>query len=274
MTLALDGTLVMAGAGKMGGALLSGLLARGLDPSHVIVQDPAPSVEVGALLERHDICWSPALAKLDVPPAVLLMAVKPQVMDDVFASLSRWASSDTLVVSIAAGRALASFERHLPSGTGVVRAMPNTPAAVGRGMTVCVGNAHVSARHRATADALLGALGKVAWVEDEALMDAVTAVSGSGPAYVFLVTELLAEAGRKAGLDAVLSAHLARETVIGAGALLECSEEDASHLRRNVASPGGTTAAALEVFMEDDRLGRLIDAAVRAAADRGRELSK
>ena len=270
--LALDGVLVLAGAGKMGGALLSGWLTRGLDPARVIVQDPAPPPEVRALLEAHGIVSRSTLDPSMPPPAVLLMAVKPQVMDAVFPPLARLAAQETLVVSIAAGRKIAAFERHLAPGTAVVRAMPNTPAAIGSGITVCVGNAHVTPRQKAVCDALLGAVGEVAWVDDETLMDAVTAVSGSGPAYVFLLAECLAEAGVAAGLSDRLAGQLARATVSGAGELLRRSDLDPSVLRQNVTSPGGTTAAALSVLMAPSGLSELLTKAVAAAAKRSREL--
>jgi pyrroline-5-carboxylate reductase len=208
------------------------------------------------------------------PPAVLVIAVKPQAMDAVFPPLARLAGPDTLVVSIAAGRGIAGFERHLAADIAVVRAMPNTPAAVGRGITVCVGNAHLRPGQRDLCDALLGAVGQVAWVDDESAMDAVTAVSGSGPAYVFLLTECLAEAGVAAGLTEVLARQLARATVSGSGELLRLSEDDPAVLRRNVTSPGGTTAAALAVLMAPGGLKELLEKAVAAAARRSRELAK
>lgn len=274
MTLSLNGPLVLAGAGKMGGAMLSGWLKRGLDPARVIVQDPAPPAEVAALLAQHVIKSSPTIDTSATPPAVIIVAVKPQAMEDVFPRLARLAGPQTLVLSIAAGKTLASFERHLPANSAVVRAMPNTPAAIGRGITVCVANAHVSTAHRALATTLLEAVGEVGWVGDEQLMDAVTAVSGSGPAYVFLLAEALAAAGVRQGLDAELSARLARATVSGASELLRQSAEPAAQLRQNVTSPGGTTAAALSVLMREGAgLSELLDAAVTAATKRGRELA-
>jgi len=274
MSIALSGPLVLAGAGKMGSALLIGLLERGLAPTAVHVQDPAPSASVAAQLARYGIAIAPKLDSLPAPPAVIIAAVKPQVMDDVFPPLARLAGSDTLVLSIAAGRAIASFARQLPQGTAVVRSMPNTPAAIGRGMTVCVGNDHVTDAQRTLTDTLLSAVGEVAWVDDEALIDPVTAVSGSGPAYVFLLTEYLAEAGRAAGLDDALARQLARTTVTGAAALMAHTDVPPDQLRQNVTSPGGTTAAALDVLMaRDDGLGPLLHRAIAAAAARSRALS-
>ncbi|CAN0506178.1 unnamed protein product, partial [Phaeothamnion confervicola] len=161
---------------------------------------------------------------LETPPAVMLMAVKPQVMDDVFSRLAKLAGPDTVVISIAAGRTLASFEKHLAPGSAVIRTMPNTPAAIGRGITVCKANAHTTVRQRALCEMLLAAVGEVGWVEDETLIDAVTAVSGSGPAYVFLLAECLAKAGVQAGLDPNLAMRLARVTIAGSGELMRQSE--------------------------------------------------
>ena len=274
MTLKLDGPLVLAGAGKMGGAMLAGLLARGLDPKLVRVQDPSPPDEVASLLARYGIKAEANLGPMSVPPSVILAAVKPQMMDAVFPSLALIAGPDTLVLSIAAGRSIASFESHLKPGVAVVRAMPNTPAAIGRGITVCVANKAANVRQRDLCDLLLSATGDVAWIDDEGLMDAVTAVSGSGPAYVFLLAECMAEAGRAAGLDASLAEKLARATVAGAGELLHRSDLDAATLRKNVTSPGGTTAAALGVLMDGETgLQDVMTRAVLAAAARGRQLA-
>lgn len=275
MTLTLDGPLLLAGAGKMGGALLSGWLRRGLDPARVVVQDPGPPAEVAQLLTDNGIARSSSVAEaLSGAPAVIVFAAKPQAMDAIFPDLARLAGPRTLVLSIAAGKMLSGFEKHLGAGAAVVRAMPNTPAAIGRGITVCVANRHVSNEQRVMATSLLEAVGEVGWVEDETLMDAVTAVSGSGPAYVFLLAEALAAAGVAQGLDPELSAQLARATVSGAGELLRQSEQSAAQLRLNVTSPGGTTAAALSVLMrDDDGLPDLMAQAVVAATKRGRELA-
>lgn len=273
MTLALEGPLLIAGAGKMGTAMLSGLLEAGLEPFQVIIQDPAPSIEVQDFVIREGVRCAPAITSLEAPPSVILAAVKPQIMDKVMPGLAQLAGPDTLFLSIAAGRTIASFEQHLPTGTAVIRAMPNTPAAVGAGIAVCCANAHVSASQKLIAEEMLRAVGDVAWIEDEALMDSVTAVSGSGPAYVFYLVEALTDAGIAAGLDAELSARLARATVAGSGRLLEAADDDAATLRKNVTSPGGTTAAALEVLTADDGLKPLMKAAVAAAVKRGRELA-
>jgi pyrroline-5-carboxylate reductase len=274
MSFTLDGPLLLVGAGKMGGALLSRLLDQGLDPRGVIVQDPEPTGASADLLADRAIDVLPIIDELTQPPAVILLAVKPQVMDCVLPQVAKLAGPDTLYLSIAAGRRLAGLEAHLPKGAALVRAMPNTPAAIGRGVTVAIANGAVSPVQRALAERLLGAGGHVVWVEDETLLDPVTAVSGSGPAYVFLLTECLAEAGRAAGLSAELAERLARHTVIGSAALLEHSDLDAAELRKNVTSPGGTTAAALEILGGPDGLKALLVAAVAAATKRGRELAK
>ena len=275
MALNIDGTLLLAGAGNMGIAMLAGWLEGGLDAKQIVVQDPAPPPRAMELLGKHGIAAHPAIASLPQPPAVIMVAVKPQVMDEVFPPLAQLAGKSTVVLSIAAGRTIAGFEKHLPAGTAVVRSMPNTPAAIGRGVTVCVGNAHVTSTQRATCDALLRAVGEVAWVDDEGLIDAVTAVSGSGPAYVFHLAECLAEAGIKAGLAPELAQKLARCTVAGSGELLHRSDLGADTLRQNVTSPGGTTFAALQVLMaEKDGLAKLMREAVAAATRRSRELAK
>jgi pyrroline-5-carboxylate reductase len=273
MSFRLDGPVVLAGAGKMGAALLAGWLVRGLAASDVTVQDPNLSAAAADLQREHGFSVVPELGELPSPPSVIVAAVKPQAMDAVFPALAKHAGPATVVMSIAAGKSLASFERHLPPKTAVVRVMPNTPAAIGRGISGAVGNAHVTDRQKEICQSLLTAVGDVVWVKDEALIDAVTAVSGSGPAYVFLLAEALARAGEAAGLDAETSMQLARATVSGAGELLRRSESDPATLRRNVTSPGGTTAAALEVLMrEKNGLQDLMTEAVQAAQKRSREL--
>ena len=275
MTLKIDGTLLLAGAGNMGSAMLAGWLEQGLSPGQIIVQDPSPPPAAKALLVKHGIAAQPTVGTLPAPPAVIVAAVKPQVMDEVFPPLARLAGKGTVVLSIAAGRTIAGFEKHLANGTAVVRSMPNTPAAIGRGITVGMPNAHVTAAQRATCDALLRAVGEVAWVDDEGLIDAVTAVSGSGPAYVFYLAECLAAAGVAAGLAPELAQKLARCTVAGSGELLHRSELGADVLRQNVTSPGGTTFAALQVLMaEKGGLAPLMREAVAAATARSRELAK
>jgi pyrroline-5-carboxylate reductase len=266
----ITGTIVLAGAGKMGGAMLSGWLARGLDARRVGVIEPHPSLEISALADKG-IRLNPSPKDVgDV--ATLVVALKPQTFRDAGAMLKSFTGPATLVVSIMAGATIASIEE--VCGGKVVRAMPNTPAAIGRGITVAVAANNVSTAQRAVADALLRATGSVEWVDDESLMDAVTAVSGSGPAYIFLLAEELARAGVEAGLPAELATKLARETVAGSGELLHRSELSSATLRQNVTSPGGTTAAALEVLMGPDGLQSLMIRAVAAATKRGKELAK
>jgi pyrroline-5-carboxylate reductase len=274
MSLKIKGPLLLAGAGNMGFALLSGWLERGLDPGQVIVQDPAPPPQARDLLSRHGVIVRPVVDTMPSPPAVLVLAVKPQMMDQVVPALGRHVRPRTVVLSIAAGRTIHGFEQQLPKGTAVVRAMPNTPASVGRGITAAFANAQVTDEQRALCHALLSAVGEVVWVDHEDSLDAVTAVSGSGPAYVFHLAECLAEAGVKAGLEPELAKKLARWTVAGAGELLHRSDLGADVLRQNVTSPNGTTFAALQVLMGQNGLAKLMAEAVAAAARRSRELAR
>ena len=264
----ITGTIALAGAGKMGGAMLTGWLAGGLDAKQVVVIEPTPSAEISALAARG-VRLNPA----DVAAVeTLVVAVKPQSFREIGAQLKSLVGPATLVVSIMAGTTIASLKE--VCGGAVVRAMPNTPAAIGRGITVAVPANNVSPAQRATADALLRATGSVEWVADEGLMDAVTAVSGSGPAYIFLLAEELARAGVAAGLPEELATKLARETVAGSGELLHRSDLSAATLRQNVTSPGGTTAAALSVLMAGDGLQQLMIRAIAAATARSKELAK
>jgi pyrroline-5-carboxylate reductase len=265
-----SGLVVLVGAGKMGGALLDGWLRFGLDPKNVAVLEPEPAPHISALAARG-LRLNPAAGALaDV--AAIVIAVKPQVAAQVIPALRPMIAASTVVVSIMAGRTLRFISDALQCRCPLVRAMPNTPAAIGRGITVAVPQDAGTAQ-RELADLLLAATGTVEWIENETLMDAVTAVSGSGPAYVFLLAEALAQAGAAAGLPAQLAARLARETVAGAGELLHRSTLDAATLRENVTSPGGTTAAALEVLMSKTGLVPLLNEAVAAATQRSRELA-
>jgi pyrroline-5-carboxylate reductase len=267
------GQLVLVGAGKMGSALLEGWLRFGLDPNKVAVLEPQPQPHVVALADRG-LRLNPATTALSNVAAVII-ALKPQVAAQVLPALTPMLGASTVVVSIMAGRTLPFISGALQGASNparaVVRAMPNTPAAIGRGITVAV-QRNAGTAQRDLAQVLLSATGMVEWIEDEALMDAVTAVSGSGPAYVFLLAEALAQAGVAAGLPPRLAATLARETVAGAGELLHRSTLDAAALRQNVTSPGGTTAAALEVLMGKNGLMALLEEAVAAATKRSREL--
>jgi pyrroline-5-carboxylate reductase len=265
-----SGLLVLVGAGKMGGALLEGWLRLGLDPKNVAVLEPQPAAELAALAQRG-LKLNPDPKTLSDATAVVI-AVKPQVAAQAVPALAPLMSPSTVVISIMAGRTLQFLAAALKRPGALIRAMPNTPAAIGRGITVAVPR-NASAAQRALADGLLSATGAVEWVVDEALMDAVTAVSGSGPAYVFLLAEALAKAGVAAGLPAPLAAKLARETVAGSGELLHRSPLDAAVLRENVTSPGGTTAAALAVLMGENGLNALMTRAIAAATTRSRELA-
>jgi len=264
----IHGTIALAGAGKMGGAMLTGWLAQGLDPKRVVVIDPHLSDEIKALAGIRLNPTPKDAGEVDT----LVVAVKPQSFREAGAALKAFTGSSTLVVSIMAGTTIASLEAVV--GGSVVRAMPNTPAAIGRGITVAVPSKKVSAAQREIADALLRATGPVEWVDKESLMDAVTGVSGSGPAYVFLLAEELARAGVAAGLPAELATRLARETVAGSGELLHRSDLSLATLRQNVTSPGGTTAAALEVLMSPDGMEKLMTRAVAAATQRSKDLAK
>jgi pyrroline-5-carboxylate reductase len=264
------GILALIGAGKMGGAMLEGWLALGLDPKNVVLVDPNPQKEMASLAMRG-VVLNPAPGAIE-NIATIVLAVKPQVAAEVMPAVAAMTGSSTLVLSVMAGKTLGFLEAGLP-GAAIVRAMPNTPAAIGRGITVAVPNQRVTADQQARARALLAASGSVEWISDERLMDAVTAVSGSGPAYVFLLAEALAKAGAAAGLPEALAAKLARETVSGAGEMLHRSQAAASTLRENVTSPGGTMAAALGILMAADGLDPLMRKAVQAAAARSRELA-
>jgi pyrroline-5-carboxylate reductase len=267
------GRVLLVGCGKMGGALLEGWLERGAAPGFAVVE-PGPGAV--AFAERREVrLYQNAVAlDLDLRPSVVVFAVKPQAMGEVVRHYRRFATPETVFLSIAAGKTIAYFSRQLGAEAAIVRAMPNTPAAIGRGITVGCPNPNVSAAQIALCDRLLAAAGEVAWVDDEALIDAVTAVSGSGPAYVFLLIECLAKAGAAAGLPAELAMRLARATVSGAGELARLSSEPPDILRQNVTSPGGTTRAALDVLMAPDGLEALMARAVAAAATRSRELAE
>jgi pyrroline-5-carboxylate reductase len=263
--------LVLVGCGKMGGAMLEGWLKLGLPPCAVRALDPKPPEEVARMLARAGIALNPTEA---APAEIVVVAVKPQVMDAVLPTIRGWVGPTTLIVSVAAGKTIATFESVFGPTTAIVRTIPNTPAAVARGMTVGVANAAVTAAQRATTETLLSAIGVFDWVDDEALIDVATAVSGSGPAYVFHLVEALAAAGAAQGLPPALAAKLARVTVEGAGELLHQSPLDPAILRQNVTSPGGTTAAALEHLMNPETgFAPLLARAVEAATRRARELA-
>ncbi len=260
--------LVLLGCGKMGSALLAGLLEGGLSPEAVWVLDPNPS----DWLARTGVHVNEGVP---ADPAVALVAVKPQMMGEALPTLQALGNGTTLFVSIAAGTPIAAFEAALGAQTPIVRSMPNTPAAVGKGITAIIGNGHAGAADMDTATELLSAVGQVVRLEDEGQMDAVTGLSGSGPAYVFLLIETMTTAGIEQGLAPDLALQLARATVAGAGALAEGSTESPAQLRINVTSPNGTTQAALEVLMDPlAGLPPLVSRAIAAATHRSKELAR
>ena len=265
-------SLLLVGCGKMGGAMLDGWLKAGTVDRVVVVEPGGLPAGIG-----HP-ALSTASSPQDLPagfvPDVVVLAVKPQVMNAVVPSYAGLVGPKTVFLSVAAGKTIDYFRQHLGGTAAIVRAMPNTPAAIGRGITVAVPSDGVSADQRALCEALLAAVGEVAWADAESQMDAVTAVSGSGPAYVFLLAEALAAAGEAAGLPAELAQRLARATVSGSGELLHQSPAPASQLREAVTSPGGTTRAALDVLMAPDGMTGLMTRAVAAAAKRSKELAQ
>lgn len=266
--------IALVGAGKMGFALLEGFVRKGLPLRRVTVIDPRPEPRVEAFCEKRGFVLASQPQPDMGPPDVLLLAIKPQMLDDAAPGLQALTSGETLLLSILAGKTLADLAARFPKISCLVRAMPNTPASIGRGVSGCVANSSCDEARRALAATLLASVGEAYWLEEEAQIDALTAVSGSGPAYVFLLTECLARAGVAAGLPPELSERLSRATVSGAGELMaRASDVTPQTLRENVTSPNGTTAAALAVLMAQDGLAPLMERAVAAAAQRARELS-
>lgn len=260
--------LVLLGCGKMGSALLQGWLANGVPATSVWVSDPHPS----DWLRAQGVNLNATLPKA---PAVVLIAVKPQMMGAALPALQALAGGQTLFLSIAAGTKIAAFEQSFGAESHIIRAMPNTPAAVNRGITAIVGNARATAADLDLAEALLSAVGSVVRLASEDQIDVVTALSGGGPAYVFHLIEAMAAAGEALGLPADMAMELARVTVSGAGELAHQSPESATQMRVNVTSPGGTTAEALKVLMDAETgFPALLARAVGAATERGRELGK
>jgi pyrroline-5-carboxylate reductase len=265
-----QGNILLVGAGKMGTAMLEGWLRLGIPAGKLVVIEPNASAQLSALAAQG-LALNPEKSADEIAAAVV--AVKPQIAPEVMPRIAQLLSERSVAVSIMAGRTLRFLAESLPR-VALVRAMPNTPAAIGRGITVAVPNARVSVAQRALVHALLSALGAIEWITDEGLMDAVTALSGSGPAYVFLLAECMARAGAMAGLPPSLSQTLARATVAGAGELLGRSAVDPASLRENVTSPSGTTAAALEVLMRERGLQPLLTEAIAAATRRSRQLAE
>ncbi len=268
MSLVAQKGLVLLGCGKMGSAMLAGWLKGGLPATSVWVLDPFPS----DWLKAQGVHINQGIPD---EPAIALIAVKPQMMGEALPSMQALGNGSTLFISVAAGTPISKFEDVLGAETPIVRAMPNTPAAIARGITAIIGNTKTTEAHLGLSEALLEAVGQVVRLESEDQMDAVTAVSGSGPAYVFHLIETLAAAGEKEGLSPELSMALAKATVGGAGALAEEAEETPAQLRINVTSPNGTTQAALEVLMNAEKgMPKLLEEAVKAAAERSKELSR
>ncbi|MEQ9640193.1 MAG: pyrroline-5-carboxylate reductase [Alphaproteobacteria bacterium] len=267
------GPILLIGCGKMGGALLEGWLARGLKKSDVVVVEPALDASRVALPKGVKAVDRAAAVPAKFKPEIVMLAVKPQAMDLVAPVYADYAAAGAAFVSIAAGKRIEDIARHVGDAAAIVRVMPNTPAAVGRGMSVLCANPQTKKKQRKAAEAMLAAVGETAWLDDESLMDAVTAVSGSGPAYVFLLIEAMAAAGVEVGLDPKLALQLAKATVAGAGELAATAADDPTQLRVNVTSPGGTTEAALKVLMAKAGLPALMTRAVKAAEKRGRQLA-
>ncbi len=257
----------------MGSAMASGWLDQGLSPDSLFIQDPAPCPEAQKLVDQYGLTCS-SDPSLPENPLIVVLAIKPQMMAQVLPELLKKAGDKTLFLSIAAGQSLATLAKHLGEHQPVVRAMPNTPASIGQGMSVACANAQVTPEQIEHCITLLSAVGEIAWIEDEAQMDAVTAVSGSGPAYLFALTECLALSGIHEGLDPKLAWKLAKTTMEGASALMRHSRDNPVILRKNVTSPGGTTEAALKVLMGKKGLPKLMDKAIKAGATRSRELSE
>lgn len=274
MTLSVERPIVLIGAGRMGGALMRGWLEGGLDAAQLFVRDPSPARETVQFIAERGIAFNFEIDDLaQRRPSAVVLAVKPQQMSDIVPLLRPFVAPETVFLSIAAGASLATLERLLEGEAGIVRSMPNVAASIGRGISVACAGARVSDGQRALCTGLLEAVGEVAWVASEDLIDAVTAISGSGPAYAFYLVECLAAAGEAIGLEAGLAMRLARVTLSGAGEMLHLSDESAAQLRQSVTSPGGTTAAALEVLMGEGGLGPLVERAVLKARDKARDLS-
>lgn len=264
-------TVALIGAGNMGGAMLEGWLADGFSKDSIVVIDPSPNMAMATSISQNKLRHETSVPA-DFLADVVIIALKPQIMDAALPALQTIIGPDTVSVSVAAGKTLAGMGVGL-GDTAIIRAMPNTPAQVRRGITVCVGNDKVTDAHKNKVTALLRSIGQVEWVDDEALIDAVTGLSGSGPAYVFHLVEAMSRAGQNAGLSKELADTLAKATVCGAGELMFQSPLEPDTLRENVTSPNGTTQAALEVLMNEDELSELMTKAVAAATKRAGELA-
>ena len=272
--IVLPGPLLLVGCGKMGGALLRGWLARGIAGKDVFVVDPAPRGLEDVQARGVTIVTAIDQLPPTMQPGIVLLAIKPQFMDDGLPPYRRFAKPGVAFLSIAAGKTVAYLRGKLGTDAAIVRSMPNTPAAVGRGMSVILRDPGIPAASLKLCGQLLSAVGKVGWIDEEDQINAVTAVSGGGPAYVYLLIECLAEAARAAGLAPDLAMQLARETVVGSGELAHQSSESAKQLREAVMSPKGTTIEALAVLMAPDGLQPLLTKAIAAATRRGREIAE
>ncbi|MCV0427876.1 MAG: pyrroline-5-carboxylate reductase [Roseibium sp.] len=272
MSFSIERPFLLVGAGKMGGAMLSGWMAEGVDPSAITVCDPRPSEEMVTLLNRHGIRHVTSVPA-ELNAGIVLIAVKPQLMDQVLPGVKSAVASDTLVLSVAAGTPVSKFQSVF-GDVPICRCMPNTPAMVKRGITAVYPTEPVTGEQRDAVTKLLSAVGEVVWLDSEDQIDLVTGVSGSGPAYVFYMAEVLSEAGKAAGLPEDLAEKLAVATICGAGELMHQTGEHPSKLRQNVTSPNGTTAAALEVLMHDEGLQPVMTEAVASAVKRARELAE
>lgn len=266
-----DFSICLIGAGNMGGAMLAGWLESGISAERINVVDPVPSEKMVAIFAETGV--DHFTSATDAPISdVLIVAVKPQIIQKVLSSLTNMIGENTVVVSVAAGTTISTIGKHV-GDVAIVRAMPNTPSLMRRGMTGCFANGRTMASQVEQVTHLLSAIGKVVWVENESQIDAVTAVSGSGPAYVFHLAECMAKAGVEAGLPEAVAELLARETIAGAGEMLSQLEDSSAQLRKNVTSPNGTTAAALNVFMNEQKMQSLVSQAIMAAKKRSEELS-
>lgn len=264
-------SLALVGAGKMGGSMLEGWLAIGFPGERIAVFDPNPSGHIVEVCNKASVMLNPD--GLPFEPAALILAVKPQALESVAPATDALLGADTVLVSILAGKTIANLRERLPRSRSVVRTIPNLPASIGKGAIGAFANEYTSASQKLTVDALLRSNGLVEWLTSEDLIDAVTAVSGSGPAYIFYLTECLAEAGVSAGLPPDLAARLAKATVTGSAELMASSDLPPSTLRENVTSPAGTTAAALQKLMAQDGLAFLMKTAVNAARERAQQLA-
>lgn len=276
MAVLMPASLVLVGAGKMGGAMLDGWIKAGLKPETVTILDPNPSREILTFARVNEIKLNPPMKEIDAPQ-VLALAIKPQSLEAAGPVLNKLIGPGTVVFSILAGKTIADLKKQVPNARCVIRAMPNLPVSVGRGVTAAVASPEVFPYQRSIANTLMAAVGTAEWLPEEGLMDAVTAVSGSGPAYLFYLTECLSRAGAAAGLPVELAERLALHTVTGSAELMGLSGLPPAKLRQNVTSPGGTTAAALDVLggnaILQGGLDTLMRAAVEAARKRAEELA-